>query len=534
MIDPPHRSSNTANASLRARLHDLEKLLLSDAVTTEKIASILVIDARQVGDWYVTGMALCLQAGAAFYQNRFEDTEAIYNDILKTAELVNIPAVSARVLNGLGSLHKRKREYSKSIQYFYSSAKKSNEIHDTKGSQRAMNSIGLTYAALGNHREARDIHLELVEKNKDNLQSDQYWIALINLMHDYVDMGDHESSLEACQKYFLPYRANHVIPEHCLVILDMHYACALANTESSQKAYNLGKSIINRLKCIEDWDALCIMLSGQGKAAQSLGFFEEAFSLFHEALKIAEKNECLREILMIHAHMSEWYLKLEMYQESNQHLKIALEMENKIYSSARWHSIQLHELYEQLNTLESEKAKHDADALHDSLTGLPNRIYFQRTVTEKITINPNASLLVIFVDLDNFKHVNDYYGHDYGDDLLVQVAERLQNAIRPNDMAARLGGDEFTLLIDGMSSSETAIQCANRLLEIVSEPYFIKDSELKITASVGLAMAPQDGQDVATLQKNADEAMYEAKRGGKNSVGVFSASNSSKSNGQYN
>lgn len=161
-------------------------------------------------------------------------------------------------------------------------------------------------------------------------------------------------------------------------------------------------------------------------------------------------------------------------------------------------------------------------ATHDALTGLPNRTLFQDRLKVAIAHakrSEQASALM-FLDLDNFKSINDTLGHDVGDELLIQVAHRLKELVRDMDTVARLGGDEFTvILVD--TSIEGAEQVAKRIVEALSKPFDVRRHALFVTSSVGLAFCPDDGDDVAGLTKAADTAMYRAKENGRDRFELF-------------
>lgn len=163
-------------------------------------------------------------------------------------------------------------------------------------------------------------------------------------------------------------------------------------------------------------------------------------------------------------------------------------------------------------------------AFHDALTGVPNRRKFEidlQTTLNKLSTN-QTSLAVLFVDLDRFKKINDRLGHDVGDLLLIEVSKRFQNCLRTRDIVARQGGDEFTLMLPDVHSQKNAGFIAERLLTALNKPFFIKNEELSITPSIGIAMFPDHGANVTELMKHADIAMYRAKATGKNKFVFFS------------
>ncbi|TXT37679.1 MAG: PAS/PAC sensor-containing diguanylate cyclase [Comamonadaceae bacterium] len=157
-------------------------------------------------------------------------------------------------------------------------------------------------------------------------------------------------------------------------------------------------------------------------------------------------------------------------------------------------------------------------AHHDALTRLPNRLSFllRAEQTAALIRRQQGSLALMFIDLDGFKPINDGYGHEVGDQLLQQVAIRLGDSIRAVDMVARFGGDEFVMLLPDMGDREAADRFAEKLIARLSEPYRIGDLEMRIGASIGIAFLPGDAADIESLIVQADAAMYDAKRAGRN------------------
>jgi diguanylate cyclase (GGDEF)-like protein len=170
--------------------------------------------------------------------------------------------------------------------------------------------------------------------------------------------------------------------------------------------------------------------------------------------------------------------------------------------------------------LENDRVKEQLrhQAFHDGLTGLPNRVLFTEQVRKQLTRGGRGPT-VLFVDLDDFKLINDSLGHSAGDQVLVAVAERVRAALRPGDVAARLGGDEFAILLD-RSSREEAENVATRLVEALRAPFAVEGRELAIHASIGIADAGPDDQ-TEDLLRNADVAMYSAKTNGKGSYAWY-------------
>lgn len=162
-------------------------------------------------------------------------------------------------------------------------------------------------------------------------------------------------------------------------------------------------------------------------------------------------------------------------------------------------------------------------ATHDALTGLPNRNLLQDRIQQALAhdrrINEQAA--VLFIDLDRFKTINDSLGHDVGDLLLIEVSRRLLAVVRDEDTVARQGGDEFIVLLSTIDDAQSAGSVARKLLKALDDPYYVKGKELHVSASIGIAVFPEDGADVDTLLKHSDIAMYHAKEDGRNTSRFF-------------
>ncbi len=191
---------------------------------------------------------------------------------------------------------------------------------------------------------------------------------------------------------------------------------------------------------------------------------------------------------------------------------------------------QLSESKKQLEANELELKKNYAHieqlAYHDGLTGLYNRVAFMKFAYDILHKNGpqlSARHAIFFLDLDNFKNVNDTLGHDYGDILLKQVAMRLNSTIELNDLLARTGGDEFLILKSSYNSVEELDEYANKLVNVIREPYDLDGETANVSLSVGIALFPRDGLTTSELIKNSDIAMYNAKTSGKNSYRFFNS-----------
>lgn len=162
-------------------------------------------------------------------------------------------------------------------------------------------------------------------------------------------------------------------------------------------------------------------------------------------------------------------------------------------------------------------------AHHDALTQLPNRVLFELELSKALirAKRHGDKVGLMFIDLDNFKFINDTLGHAVGDELLRTVAVRLKGCLRECDLVGRQGGDEFTVMLDGINEARDAATVADKFVEVLSTPFVLAGGEYCVTASIGIGCYPQDGQDVSQLMRNADTAMYQAKAAGRNNYRLY-------------
>lgn len=180
-------------------------------------------------------------------------------------------------------------------------------------------------------------------------------------------------------------------------------------------------------------------------------------------------------------------------------------------------------IFHDISELKKQQEALEHQAQHDALTGLPNRVLIKdrlEMALYRIT-RYEGKIALLYFDLDNFKHINDAFGHTEGDNLLIEVARRLTALLRTGDTMARLGGDEFLILLTEIEQIDTVSLIAHRLVDSLQMPFHHGEYEFFMTASIGITVAPDDGQDAVTLVKNADIAMYRAKALGRNNYQFF-------------
>jgi len=172
-------------------------------------------------------------------------------------------------------------------------------------------------------------------------------------------------------------------------------------------------------------------------------------------------------------------------------------------------------IYQGLKTkLHAERNAFAYRATHDVLTGLPNRAMFNERLEHALerSLRSNQKNAVCYIDLDGFKPVNDRYGHPVGDQVLIELSQRMTSTVREVDTVASLGGDEFAILLEELVDADSAIPVIEKLLQQLADPILIDDRDIRLSASIGIALFPDDSSDADKLSRLADKAMYQAKK----------------------
>lgn len=174
----------------------------------------------------------------------------------------------------------------------------------------------------------------------------------------------------------------------------------------------------------------------------------------------------------------------------------------------------------------AERDHHEAASMHDPLTRLPNRTLLAERFAQSLARckRQDLSFAVMFIDLDDFKQINDTYDHAAGDEVLKGIARSLQDCVRGEDTVARMGGDEFVVLSEEVRNEPGAVTAAERILQAIARPIKVDDQEISVKCSIGVAICPKDGEDLDDLILKADKAMYAAKQDGKGKISTVPVS----------
>nr|WP_254605819.1 EAL domain-containing protein [Deinococcus sp. JMULE3] len=407
---------------------------------------------------------------------------------LKLGQAAGDRVAQARSLNNIGNLYLDLRDYDTALTYHRDALALARESgNDLVGSSASVN-VALDFHYLERFEEALTLNRETLAVAQERGYRQHEFLLRANMAANLLglrraaearaeaelalmgsdELGDRENLCDAL-----------VLQGRALRALDDPQARAVLE-RAAALADELGASV----RQIEAHGELSALLEAHG---------DPAGALRHARLAADLDRAALTEVLRRRTEVTAAQIKLEQ-------LSHRAEQERQRSAELSTANVALLEAQAQL----AHQARHDA------LTGLINRAAFEAELQR--AVQEAAPVGVLFIDLDHFKQVNDTLGHDMGDLLLVEVADRLCRVVRDGDLVARQGGDEFTVLLRGVRSHEEAELAAGRLLRSLSAPVVLGGREWTVTASIGVAVFPDDGADVRTLQKNADLAMYEAKQ----------------------
>ncbi|MFK5985218.1 MAG: diguanylate cyclase [Pseudomonadota bacterium] len=290
--------------------------------------------------------------------------------------------------------------------------------------------------------------------------------------------------------------------EECILVLDINKNVLLKNKTFKSKLKPTNKNFLGKYKCHE-------LFEGQNFPCNS----NQNICPFDEVLRTKKPTKTIH-------HYGDDNFKCKYIELS---ITPLYDQDNNIYGfveSRRDISEHIH-LNEKLK--EKELALYEL-AHKDILTNLPNRRFFMKQL-EKALKNAQlkqTQLAILFIDLDNFKKINDELGHQIGDEVLSITAKRLKRIIRKNDLLARLGGDEFVILVESLKKAENAALLAQNIINNQNHTINIKHHHIKIKSSIGISIYPNHGGCIEVLLNNADRAMYQAKQFGRNTFCLYS------------
>ncbi|MFD1731556.1 diguanylate cyclase domain-containing protein [Deinococcus malanensis] len=535
-------SSAEPQEQLEERLQSAERLIFSDTEQAKTILLELQALAQAAGDQSSEAFSVMLQGNALYYQSRFQEAAACSVQAIELAQACGNQVVHVRALNGLGISARVQGDYAGAMECYLECLRIAEAMGDEVNRGRVLGNIGVLRMNIGEYEAALEAAQEAqhIAVCQENVVA--YSVATVNIVVSHYYLKQYEQALTLAARHLPEVRERNIRQNE--VVMQAYVAHALFETGQVRQAADLASEVLPLAEEVGNQEHLVNLRSAYGRALHALGRLDEAASQLELALEVARAREIRAQERNILGYLSELSASREewrqAYQYGREHLHLdrvlhaqdserrtrvlGVQMQVEMHKREAERERQRNTELSQANTALEQAQQHLAyRATHDALTGLHNRAHFQAEAERYLADLAGGDLGILFIDLDRFKQVNDTLGHNVGDELLKQVGQRLRNVVRAGDLVARLGGDEFTLLLPGLRHGADAERVARKVLASLARPFQVAGHELHVTASIGVAVAPQDGTDITTMQKHADVAMYRAKHDGKNAVRTFSA-----------
>jgi len=532
--DGPRLQALLREAEAQVPVHPQEALELIEQ--TENLA-------RACGDSRVRGQALCLRGAVLFFRGELEGSARAFQEARAVAHVLADPALEARATNGLGNVASQRGDYVGTMEFFLESSRLAQAAGDEPGRLRVLNNIGVVRGELGEYQEALSTHREVIEGARRIGETSLESSGRANAVMDLCALGEYAQALTLADEQ-LETLASSGVRQH-EVVVRTYRALSLLELGRLDEALAASEEALPRAEEIAEHDHLCRLLITRGRALYGQDDFSGAAEDLQRALALAGELDFRLHERDAHQVLGDVYEAGGDHPAALRHLRAYLALERSIHAQdvdRRTRLLTAQFQFEalrreaEMERLRSEQLARDNTALrqdrqllahrasHDTLTGLANRAHFHAEAGRILRALEGGEggemAALLFIDLDDFKAVNDAHGHDLGDELLRQVAARLRRHTRREDLVARLGGDEFTVLLPRLGEVGDAAAAAGHLLDALAEPYALEEHTVRVTASIGVAVAPHDGDHVAALQKRADAAMYRVKHSSKNGLGL--------------
>ena len=505
--------------------------------------------AQLVGDTQLE--ADCLSYRAMVYSSLGHYVDAIETQLLalELRQINNDDVGEGQSLGNLGVIYSYIGDFATSLEYHMRALERRTQSGDEAGRALTLNNIGVAYFELGEIESALDFHVQALRLARDINERQVEVYAQVNLGADLHALNRYEEA-QTVNAAALDL-AERIGDRECQIEALNHEGRALAGLGQLSSAFAIHQRALAAARGIGSPALEYRCLADIGRAYLDIDELDAAVTHLREALAIAERIGLKRDVFWTHERLSlaleragnpvaalyhhrafyavEREVQGERVAARNKTLALQFETAHAQQEAQfeRQRNESLADVNAALRSANDEKSalmeKLSHQATHDMLTGLPNRaLLLDRFEHALVTAaRYGRSLAVMFIDLDGFKLVNDTLGHHRGDQLLIEVAKRFQATVRDCDTVARMGGDEFTVMVSEFHGHADAGRVALRLIEALKTPIRLDDHEVTITASVGVSLFPEDGDQTETLARYADLALYRAKEEGRNTVRFY-------------
>ena len=495
--------------------------------------------------------AECLSYRAMVYSSLGQYAEAIETQLIALGlrQVNNDEVGEGQSLGNLGVVYGYIGDFAVSLEYHMRALELRTRSGDEAGRALTLNNIGVAYFELGDGESALDYHVQALRLAKAINHRQIEVFAQVNLGADLHALKRYEES-QTVNATALNLAKRLGDRESQIEALN-HEGRALAGLGQLESAFEMHQQALAAAREIGSPALEYRCLADIGRTYLDMDELDPAVTHLKEALVIAERVGLKRDVFWTHERLSLALERAGNPVAALNHHRAFYAVEREVQgerAAARVKTLALRfetvrvqqethferqrnealaEVNAALRSANDEKSllmeKLEHQATHDILTGLPNRALFQNRFEHALVTAARygRNLAVMFVDLDGFKLVNDTLGHHRGDTLLVEVAKRFQAVVRDSDTVARMGGDEFTVIVSEFHGHADASRVALRLIEALKTPFCLDDHEVTVTASVGVSLFPEDGDQAEALARYADLALYRAKEEGRNTVRFY-------------
>lgn len=537
-------TSQAALQGIERRFLELQRQTPQNpAGTREALTALLQELRREHHAPVLEARILCGLGGCTFYQRDFESTLHYNEEALECLREQTDPNIEGAVRNAIALAKQNLGLNDEALEEFLISLRLCEEAGLIERRAQTLINIALCHHRLGNQAEALELQLEALAFAKQHdyqlavAYSQAYLIAIYaalerftdalalgnDTLHRLAELGDTSGQLEVRRDL----SAAHLgLGQVDLALEQAQAGLDLEIAKSDAYAMQRGELHVAL--------ARALMACGEDSSAEEQ--LHEASGLLHDRVNASLHLHVQQELTHLYERRGDFRMA---FRHSQRQAEIERQMgaalfENRsasLRAHARVRALQREAEAERQRNEVLAKSNHELrelqasltyQATHDALTGLANRAHFRQTTNQALLENSGGrGVGVLFIDLDQFKAVNDLYGHAVGDALLREVAARLTGAVPAPGLVGRVGGDEFNVLLPALDSRDALLHEARRLLELLRQPYYLGGRFIEVTSSIGCALSPEDGHDAETLQRHADLAMFSVKHTTQNEALLF-------------
>ncbi|WP_221091290.1 GGDEF domain-containing protein [Deinococcus aquaedulcis] len=551
-LEPESPAEDVAGtpAALARLLAEADEQKYADARQALHLATQAYTLAQALQDEEGLAMAHIVLGGCAYYQSDYAAALTHYTQAYALAH-DRFPAAAYRAATALSVVHKQRGDYAQAMHCALTSLHLVHELGDLPGEARVLTNMGNIHWDIQAYDRALELHTQALERLEgvrldppSPVHCTQEAITRLNLVVTRFHLGEHAQALSDSHGLLAQCQALHL--DHPEAILRTYRALMFLEQGQVEEAEADSRQALEMHRASGDREHEAMTLIARGRLHLIRGEQPAALAPLQAALALAQRVALLRQVCDAHRWLAAALEQQHAFEAALQQYKAfhatwaqlhTLNLDHKtnilaveanvvaLRREAQWERERRAELEQANADLRRAEAavRHLAD--HDPLTGLPNRNLFLERLTQtlKLARRTPARHGVLFIDLDDFKQVNDTWGHAAGDEVLRQVAARLLGVVREADTVARFAGDEFVVLAQCITGEDDLHRVGQRIIEVLQVPFSLGGSAVHIGASVGYAAYPDQAQDLDGLLHGADTAMYQAKRAGKNRICAYQA-----------